>query len=300
MSYEKEPITEAVIQSNAPAELPIREFQSYAAPAKTKIPGQALTSVEEKAKTPVEESVTLSPQLTALARKEAATRQREAAIKEREKQLEAKLAQAQEYEELKTKLASKDFSAAEKLGLTYEEYANYQMQKLAGEDPQKQELEAIRSEVTALKKQQEESVSRQYDANVAEYKKAIATLVESEPKFSGIKKIGEQGREAVLQYILDSFEEDGLELSVDQAAQDVQDFMKEEAKKMAVLLEDETPAVEAARKLPPPKVGMKTLTQQVTTSSERAPLKPLYRMSDEERWAEARRRVEARKQQAQG
>ena len=296
MSYEMEAIQESVIQSNAPADLPVKEFSPYgrsASPMKGKNEGQRTNSVEaptaESLSAPTE-SVRLSPHLSALARKESAVRAKEQALRERERQLEARLADSDKFNQIKTKIASKDLSAAEELGVTYEDYTKYLTDKLRDSDPQTQAVKEIRDELESLKKNQEENVDRQFDANVAEYRKAISQLVEN-PEYAAIKRL--KGENHVLQYILDSFEEDNIQLSVDEAARDVLAMFKANKEELSNAFNEERSA--QARTLPPPKMGAKTLTQQVTTGSERPSLKPLSQMNDAERWAEARRRVEARK-----
>lgn len=239
-----------------------------------------------------EESVKLSPQLTALARKQQAHRQREQALDQREKDLEARLAEAEQYSQLKTKLSSKDFSSAEALGLTYQEYTEYLLNKQAGEDPEGQRFKALEDEIQALKKGNEEKANQEYEETVAEYKSEIAKLVAESPDFPKTKKA--QKEDAVLQLILDSWEEDGLQLSVDEAARDVEAHLTEEAKKWASLMDE---PVKEEVKLPPPTMGSRTLTQQMAPAGiEKQPARSLHHLPDNERFAEARRRMLERRQ----
>lgn len=241
-----------------------------------------------------EESVRLSPQLSALARKEQAFRQKELALSEREKAIEAKLAQADRYSQLEAKFKSKDFSQAEEMGLDYEGYTKWLLDKQAGEDPQSEKYKALEEKIQALEKSQEEKASAEYEETVAEYKREIDQLVETSPDFPKIKKAAKQ--DAVLQLILDSWEEDSLEMTVDQAAKDVEIYLGEEAKKWASLMEEPKPVVEE-QKLPSPKIGSRTLTQQMQPSGiEKVAQKSLQHLSESERYEEARRRVLARRQ----
>lgn len=292
------PTREAIVNTLIPKEIekpiPTRMVSTRVAPLK---PSGDQTTIVEKAQvaesTPPAESVKLSPQLSALARKEQAFRQREQAFKEREKTLEAKLADAEQYSQLKAKLGSKDYSEAEKLGLTYEGYTEYLLSKQNSEDPQGKELKSLKDEVDALKKRTEEDATKEYEETVAEYKKEIAALISSNPDYSSVKELKRE--DAVLQLILDSWEEDGEEVSIEQAAKDIEEALVEDATKMAALPKLK-PKVEEPVKLPPPKPGLKTLTNQVTVSSEKKPAKSLQYMTESERYAEARRRVLERKQ----
>lgn len=242
------------------------------------------------------ESVKLSPQLSAFARKEQAFRQREQALKEREKTLESKLADAEKFSQLKTKIGTKDFSEIEALGLNYDEYSQYLVNKLNGEDPQTQAYKKLESEIQELKKNTEEKATREYEETVSEYRKEITALVASDPNFSSVKELKRE--DAVLQLILDSWEEDGTEISIQQAATDIEEYLVAEAEKMASLTKVKSKFGElAAKRLPPPKPGLKTLTQQVVVGSEKRPQKSLQHLSESERYAEARRRVLERRSQ---
>ena len=284
-----ESIQNTVIPQAVEKPIPTRIQQTRSTPRPQNI-NQANNNVEQVVADPAipAESVKLSPQLSALARKEQAYRQREQALKEREKSLESRLAEADQYSQLKSKIGSKDFSVAEELGLSYEEYTKYLLDKQAGEDPQTQAFKKLEEEIQALKKGQEEQAAKEYEDTVAEYKSEIAKLVESDPQFAKIKKAGKQ--DAVMQLILDSWEEDNEEVSIEQAAKDVESYLGEEAKKWASLVDQEV-RVETAQ-APLPRLGAKTLTQQMQPAGvTKHPLKSLQHLPEADRYAEARRRA---------
>lgn len=290
----QQPIQNTMIPQVVEKPIPTRTVTT-----KPKNINQLSTSVVSPAaeSVPPAESVRLSPQLSALARKEQALRQERAAFLEEKKSLEARLAEAEKYSQLRTKLQSKDFSEMEELGLTYEEYTKYLLDKQNGEDPQAQKFKTIEDELQALKKAQEDNAALEYEETVAAYQKEIAKLVESSSDFPATKKAKKE--DAVLKLILDSWEQDGEELTVEQACKDIESFLKEEAKNWASLIEE--PKVSGAAgpgPLPPPRTGSRTLTQQMQPpSGQQAPAKSLQHLSESERYAEARRRVEARRQQ---
>jgi hypothetical protein len=236
-----------------------------------------------------EESVRLSPQLTALARKEQAYRQREQALKLREKEIEAKLAEAEKFESLKAKMGNKDFSEAEALGLDYEGYTQYKLDKAGDANPQEVKMKALEDKLAAFEKDKEESAAQLFEETVAEYRKEITKAVSENLEFSTIKGI-EGGDKAVLQLILDSFEEDGVELSVNEAAKLVEEKLVERGKLYTSLPKFKTTESVAPKVLPRPMVG-KTLTNDMTVSNTNKPLQSLQHLSEAERYAEARRRV---------
>lgn len=240
------------------------------------------------------ESVKLSPQVSALARKEQAFRQREQALKERERAMEARLADADKFEQLKAKLTAKDYSEAEALGLDYDAYTKYKLDKIDGENPQDAKIQALEAKIEAMAKGNEESAASQFEETVAEYKKEISKVVGENPDFSSIKGI-KGGEESVLQLILDTFEEDGEELTIMEAAKMVEDQILERGKIYSSLPKLKMEAEPEQRVLPRPVVG-KTLTNDMTASSAKTPLKPLHALSEGERYAEARRRVVERRE----
>lgn len=250
------------------------------------------------------ESVKLSPQVSALAKKEQAFRQRELAFQAREKALETRLAQADRYSQLESKIKSKDFSVAEEMGLSYEEYTKYLLDKQAGEDPESDRYRALEEKIQALEQGNEEKANQEYEETVAEHKAELVNLATSDAKYALVKDftdIDAQGKEfsgvdVALNLILSTWEEESKLLSHEDALKDTLDFLEERVAKYSALRKEPKPAVEE-QKLPPPKVGSRTLTQQMQPSGiEKVAQKSLQHLSEDERYAEARRRVLARRQ----
>ena len=244
---------------------------------------------------PEVESVTLSPKISALARKEAAQRQREQAFKQREQSFEARLAQAEKYEKLQAKIAAKDYSAAEELGLTYDEFTNYLLNKQQGEKPEEQRFRQVEEKLSNFEKAQAERVEQEYVANQSLWKQEIAKVISENEAFLNIRELGAQ--EAVLAHINDSFEEDGTELTVEAAAKDIEDELEKRAERFASLTKIKNKAQEQTKVLGPPKAGMTTLSNQMTTTPKTSQSKPFHLMSESEQLAEAIRRVNAAKLQ---
>lgn len=300
----REPIVNNLIPREIEKPIPVRTISTRTGPRpfiNQETPNVGVSTADS---VPTAESVKLSPQISALARKEQAFRQREQAVKEREKALDARLADADQYSQLKAKISAKDYSAAEELGLTYEEYTKYLLDKQSGENPEDLRFKAMEDEIQALKKSKEESAAQEYEDTVAEYHKELKTLADSDPQFSKVKKFKEtdsEGKEVTgidvaLKLILDSWEEDGTEVTIEQALKDTELFFNEQATKWSAL-RDEPKEEQSAKTLPPPKIGSKTLTQQMqATGIEKKPAKSLQYLSESERYAEARRRVLERRQ----
>ena len=246
--------------------------------------------------TPPAETVTLSPHVAALARKEQKFRQDQQRLKAQQDALEAERAEIAELKAVKAKLAAKDYSALEGL-VDYNEFSQYQINKLNGSDPSQEAIKALEARIDNLTRSQEESTSKLFEAAVSERRTAVNKLVETSPELAGIKKLKLQ--EHVVQHILDTWEHDNVELSVEEAAKDVQEELTARKKRLDDAFSPELPATQADPKKPLPalKAGLKTITNQVTTGdATAAPKKSMQHMSDAERWAEARRRAEAKLQ----
>lgn len=291
-------------------DLPSKEFVGYDPKGTHSITGSPLVKnneIPKQAETPageqptqdevapVEETVTLSPKVSALARKEQAQRQREQVLARREKELEAKLADADKFRKLQEKIAAKDYSAADELGLKYDEYVEHELKKNTEVTPEEQRFRKLEEELAATKKVQEEREITEYKNNQALWKQEIIRLVSDNEEFSTIKALGAE--DAVLQHVNDSFEEDGVELTAEQAAKDIEKHLYERAEKFSSVPKLKNKAPEA-KVLGPPKNSPKTITQNMTTTPKTATTsKPFHLMSESEQIQEAIRRVQAAKLQ---
>lgn len=210
---------------------------------------------------PVKE-VTLSPQLAALARKEAKFRQQEQAFKAEQAKLETERAEISKLKDLKTKLDAKDYSILDSLGVSYEEWTNYLISKGEAEKPELQAVKALEEKVKTLEESQKSQVSKQYEATIEQYKRDIKSTIEANAEYSSIKEKKAEGY--VLQHILDTFNEEGEILTVDQAAKDIEEAIIEEAKEWQSLSKLKAAIEPEKKQLPAPRSGLRTLTNEVT------------------------------------
>lgn len=318
MSYTVEPIVAPAPVNNTLEQnqfaLPVAKFTGYDPKGTTTVTGsqrvipdssQSQTSEATPAVEPAppEESVKLSPQVSALARKEADQRRREQAFKQQQKDMASKLADADKYAQLKAKLASKDFSAAEELGLSYEQYTQYKLDKGLAEKPEDQRYLKVEKELEDLKKNQEEQTLKDYQANQAAWKQEISKTVNDGEAYPTLKAWGQEALDAVLKHVNDSFDEDETELTVEQAAKEIEEHLEKHADSLAEkifsLPRFKQKFQEQNKVLGPPKAGAKTITQTMTMTSQKPASKPFHLMSESEQIAEAIRRVQAEKQRQQ-
>ena len=243
------------------------------------------------------ESVTLSPQMAALARREQRFRANEQAFKAKEAALEAERKEIEDLRALKAKLAAKDYSGLENL-VPYDDYTNYLIEKTEAQSPEQQAIRALQEKVAGVETRFQETVSKQFEAAVNERKRVVSELVESKPEFAVIKKL--KATDAVVQHILDTWEHDNVDLSPEDAAKEVAKELLDRADRWKSVLEEPnaTSPADTMKELPPLKSGIKTLTNNMAATGEiKRAVKPLYAMSESERYAEARRRAEEKLKQ---
>ena len=291
-------------------DLPTKEFIGYDPKGHFSITGTPIQKApapdpkqENVTEVPVEsavpeESIKLSPQLSALARKEQAARRRDQALTQREQSLADRLAKAEKYEQLQAKIAAKDYSAADDLGLSYDQYTQYLIDKEKGADPNEQRYRTLEERVKAAEKNQAEQINKEYQQNQLLWKAEIAKVVSENPEFSTIKELGLE--DAVLQHVNDSFDEDDVELTAEQAAREIEKYALERAEKFASVSKIKSRAAEPPKVLGAPKSSPKTITQNMTVTSQAPSKKPMHLMSEAEQWAEATRRYQEERLRAQG
>jgi hypothetical protein len=246
----------------------------------------------------IQEEVQLSPKLTAIARKEQAQRAKEKAFADKERSFSEKMSDAEKFHALKKRLADKDYTALDELGISYEEYVKHEINKESSKDPAQAKVKELEERLEALQKAQEEKEVQDYETNQSLWKQEIKKAVDENPEFSTIKDLG--AYEIVLQHVNDSFEEDGVELTVEEAAKEIEEALVAKAEKFASVTKIKNKAQGPKVLGAPPKPTVKTITQNLTTTPKTSASRPFHMLSESEQIAEAIRRVQAEKLKRQG
>lgn len=200
-------------------------------------------SSEPKAETKAAEEP-LSSQYAILARKEKMLRQREQQLRTREAELKAKDAPiappTPSFDESKyvnkDRLTQDPFTVLTELGLTYD-----QLTEMALNGPKPQEI-ALMNQIKSLEskiaeiegktqKSFEDREVQQRQQVVAQLTNDTKRLVSSDPNFEMIQ--AERAEKEVVKLIEKTFDEDGILLSVEEAAQQVEDYLVERALRIA-------------------------------------------------------------------
>lgn len=238
--------------------------------------------------TPTEKVEPLSTQFAQLARKEKALRAKaqaaEAAAKAREAELLAReeALKAKESEYLtnyipKSRFKADPLSVLTEEGISYDEITQAILNPQAQQDPRVlAEIEKLKSELNQQKQYQEEQQKQQVAAQKMQYDQAVAQirqdtrqLVEQDPAFETIKETG--SIDDVVDLIERTYHQDKILLTVEEAAKEVEEYLIEQALRLAKINKIRTrlsPAEQAqkqpvAQKQPQ---SMNTLTNAVNAS----------------------------------
>jgi hypothetical protein len=212
----------------------------------------------------------ISSQYAVLARKDKALRlrdqqlkQKEAALRAQEEALKAKPV-APSIDESKyisrDNLLKDPIRTLLDMGLTYDQLTEAAVNGPSQENmslqnelrAMREELKALKGETESTKKSFEENQNLQRQQAEKQIKSDVSRLVQLDPSFEMIKATGSVGD--VVELITKTFDEDGILLTVEDAAAQVEEYLAEEAIKLARLNKIQ-------QKLQP-KVAQQTLTSQ--------------------------------------
>ncbi len=230
----------------------------------------------------------LSTQYAVLARKEKALRaQVQKFNSEREAfkaQQEAAKANPSKPEFDQSKYISKDrlstdtLNALSEAGLTYEQITQLMLNPPPAQDPAtKAHIQKLEAKLQALEDKQgnvqknfEDQQTQSYNQALAQIKNEATRLVSSNADFETIKETGSVGD--VVDLIERTFKEDGILMTVEEAAKEVEDHLVEEAMKITRIKKIQQRLQPAASASTPKSSGipekqpMKTLTNSVGAS----------------------------------
>ena len=199
-------------------------------------------TVDASAKPPeVQQPDPLALKTAELAKRERVYAQRRKELDERDAQLKSREAGVQSAEDFKTSLKGRITQAPletlSELGLTYDQLTNLILNQPKPEDLQFQQLQ---TEMKALKAANEQTVAQIQQQKQDSYKQAVnqirnevKLLVDANADFETIKETG--SHEAVVALIEETFKEEGMLLTVEDASKEVEEFLMKEALKMAGL-----------------------------------------------------------------
>lgn len=275
--------------TNTPAEVLLAQSQ---ASQQTEDKGQN-NSVEKSSESPKEATQAkedpLSTQYALLARKEKALRSkaqaqdsalktREEAIRAREEALKAKDVEYQSNYIPKNRLTENTIETLLEAGITYDQITQMALnQSQVQQDPATQlAIKRLEAQIKAQAEQQEKAAKAYEESQSVQYKQAVnqitqevKNLVKSDD-FEVIRATNSVSD--VVDLIEKTFKADGILLSVEEAAREVEEYLVDEALKLSELKkiqQRKKPVTQAPKQTEQPKQQsqtMKTLTNAVGTS----------------------------------
>jgi hypothetical protein len=241
---------------------------------------KAEVTPEEPQKT--EQDQALSKQFARLAQQEKALRakvqQQEQALKAREQALVEREAQLTKQPQIDTTkyISMDDFKnnpleVMARTGLSYEELTNQLINQVPTDPRVKSQMQLMQDEIKALKADREQQKQAQIEQQTQAYRAAIrkiesdaVELVQDQAdEYELISAYGKPGIKEVVKLIETTYKEEGRIMTVEQAAKEVEDYLTEQAEKLAK-------SKKITKRLQPmvaPKEEVKQ-TQQVSTDSK--------------------------------
>lgn len=278
-------------QAAAPVENPnqvsVEEMAAVKAPENTTESGQSDTSDAQDAPavaTQPEPKEKLSAQYAQLARKEKqiraqvnAIKAQEAAIKAREDAIKAKEAEYQSQYIPKDRIAKDPLKVLQEQGYTADQITQMllnapdpvAMQQQAVIDELRAEIATLKDGQESVKKTFQENQTQAYQQALNQIRTDVKQLVTNDSSFEAIKATNSV--DDVVELIEKTFQKDGHLLTVEEAAQAVEEYLVEEAYKLAKLNKIQAKFKPAEQKPAPTQQQTQkrpTLTNAVGTSRQ--------------------------------
>lgn len=235
----------------------------------------------------------VSQHLLDLAKKERAIRHHYKQLKAEKEALKAKETEYQSKYIDRTRIQQDPISVLNELGLSQEQIAQLLLnsQQQQQQDPYlskvEQKLKAIEDFQKQSEERQQQQAKTQYEQAVQQIRNDVTVLVGSDERFESIKEM--KAEDAVVELIKKTFDSEGLILSAEEAASQVEDYIFEEASRMLNLKKikakfQSTQATEESREQKSPAMQRTpTLTHQIRTLTNSQTTTPSKPLGDKER-----------------
>lgn len=171
----------------------------------------------------------------ALAKQQKAIRQQQVELKEQRKAFEADRQSIEQSKQWKQRLTQDPYSVMLEAGLTADQVASLMLQQ---PDPEEQKYSQLQQELKMIKDTQEQSKQealriqqQQYTDAVGQIRSDVESLVGSDESYETIKTMG--ATEAVVALIEETYHKDKRLMTIDEAALEVEEYLVEEAYKIA-------------------------------------------------------------------
>lgn len=189
----------------------------------------------------VKEEKQLSPKWAEVVRREKMVRERQRQMEAQKKAWEEeRLKKEEEYKTSyipKSRLKDNFLEAAYEAGLTQDQLVNMILNGQPQVDPTvralQQELEQIKTRQQKALEEQEAQTKKNYDDAISRIRSSVEQLVTSSDEYDTIREYGDEGREAVVSLIEQTYKEEGRVLSEAEACKKVEDYLIDQGLKFS-------------------------------------------------------------------
>lgn len=280
------PVGQVPVQPAAP-QAPISQPSANPAPAaqvetKGAAPSEEIKAVTPPAKDPQPSAD--SQRFAALARREKQMRQEKADIEAREKAFQAReqTVRDEARAEVIKQLQQDTLGTLQQHGIDYNRITDSLLNQPT---PEAKQIQELKQELAKLQKSQEStqteyknSQQRAYEQALNQVRTDVTSLVAKSDDYATIKTMGAE--ESVVELIKQTFDSDGVLLSVEDASKEVENYLVDEAIRLASIekirarVNPPTPKPEVVTQQPIPQQQNRTLTQSVAQVARKTPMTP--------------------------
>lgn len=236
-------------------------------------PAKPVEQAAPVAEVPKQEA--LSPKFAALARQQKEVRRQQEAFKVQQEAFKAQQTQYEQSYITKDKLKQDPMGTLRELGFTDDQIAASMLSQPSPQDRQIKELmskiEALEAGNKKVESTIQEKEKQAYNQAVGQIRNNVKLLVDGNPEYETIKETG--AHEAVVKLIEQTFAENGTIMTNEEAAKEVEEYLLEEALKMANLKKVQAKLAPAVAAPVAPKINaqqpIKTLTNAATAVSSK-------------------------------
>ena len=235
------------------------------------------SATQESAVPEKKEPERLSPQFAALARKEKALRLEAQRIKLEREEVKAEKEKFKTSEYIpKDRLNKETLAVLAEAGLTHDQVAQLLLNSPAmpqATDPMISKLmariEELEGKTNKVETEFKDNQSKAYDQAVNQIRNDAKILIDSDPAYETIKAANKV--ESVVKHIQQTFEEEGVILSVEDAAREIEEALVEQAMALANVSKIKSRLMPEPQEPPKQQVnqkqqGFKTLTHDMTSA----------------------------------
>lgn len=237
------------------------------------------TQAPQEATGPNQEAA-LNSKMAILARNQQRLRQQQRMLEEQRKTFEAERKEIEQVKTWKERIKVDPYGVLLEQGLTADQVASLMLNQPNPMDQNmlllKQQLDQAQEKIKGLETRQEQNHDAGRDAARKQILHDVKQVIAADDSFEAIKNYGDDAAQAVVSLIEATFDKDGFVMNTDDAIKEVEDYLIDEALKVARLKKVQSrlypanaaPSVASSKKqLVPPRSPIQTLSNRMVPST---------------------------------